>query len=92
MGAGYLGDNANTSLLEFTLMISKEEREELGLIKALPYSLKAALEELEADRQWAEAALGKEYIHWFLTLKRAEMEAVTEMEVNQRRRLMINHF
>ncbi|KAK2612396.1 hypothetical protein QQS21_001660 [Conoideocrella luteorostrata] len=80
------------NITKFNPSISDEERKDLGITKALPETLEAAIDELEADRVWAEAALGKEYLRWFLTLKRAEMEAVTKLDTIQRRKLMITHF
>ncbi|KAK2601522.1 hypothetical protein QQS21_004907 [Conoideocrella luteorostrata] len=76
----------------FNPSISEEERKHLGITHALPNTLEAAIDEFEADRVWAEAALGREYLRWFLTLKRAEMEAVAKLDTTERRKLMITHF
>lgn len=75
-----------------TAFLSEEQRTGLGITKALPKTLQEALQELEADRAWAESILGKEYVHWYLTLKKAEEEALSKMDVRERRTLLLNHF
>ena len=75
-----------------TAFLSEEQRAGLGITKALPKTLQEALQELEADRAWAETALGKEYVHWYLTLKKGEEEALPKMDVRERRTLLLNHF
>ena len=64
--------------------MTDEEKEEMGL-KLLPASLEEALEALEKAKEWMGGALGKEYVEWFLTLKREEMTAWKEMDVDARR-------
>jgi glutamine synthetase len=73
-------------------MYSDEEKAALGLTRLLPTSLDAALEELEKDRPWVEGALGKEYMKWFFILKKAEMKKLAEMDADERKLLMIQHF
>lgn len=77
---------------EWTAFFSQEELAEMGHTKILPPTLDEALTELEADLEWAEKALGKEYVQFFLIVKRAEVKALSEMDVEARRKLMIQHF
>lgn len=39
-----------------------------------------------------EKTLGKDYIHWFLALKRAEIKELAEWNVNTKRRHMTKVF
>ncbi|KAF5667205.1 fluG-like protein [Fusarium heterosporum] len=98
MVAGIIGATLNPKVLDikeatrFTLMYSEEEKQELGLTKLLPTTLEAALEELENDRAWASSVLGEGYVEWFLALKKAEMNTVSNMDVQERRLFMLNYF
>jgi glutamine synthetase len=58
----------------------------------LPASLPEAIEEFEKNRDWLESVFGENYVQWFLWCKKAEIKAVTAMDVPERRLLMINHF
>ncbi|CEI70709.1 hypothetical protein FVEN_g806 [Fusarium venenatum] len=77
---------------KFTLFYSEEERQKMGLTKSLPSSLEEALKELESDMDWAICVLGREYVEWFIALKKAEAEALSKMEAKERRLLLLDTF
>ncbi|KAM0229838.1 hypothetical protein ACHAPO_009732 [Fusarium lateritium] len=77
---------------KFTLFYSEEERQKMGLTKPLPSSLEEALKELESDIDWAIRVLGREYVEWFIALKKAEIEALSKMEVKERRLFLLDTF
>lgn len=62
------------------------------MTRKLPHSLEEALKEVEDEREWLEKTLGKDYVNWFLVLKRGELEKLGGMDVEERRKLLVNHF
>jgi glutamine synthetase len=64
----------------------------MGMTELLPKTLEEALDIFEKNREWLSGALGKEYVDWFLVLKRHELKTASGMETDARRLKMIDHF
>ena len=64
----------------------------LNSLTLLPKSLTEALDALEADREWAEAALGRDIVKWYLLNKRHEVEHFSVMDEDVRKREMVKMF
>lgn len=71
------------------MMLSDEEKQQIGLTQLLPASLGEALEELEKNRTWVDGVLGADYVKWFMILKKAEMTQMSDMDQDQRKLLLI---
>jgi glutamine synthetase len=71
--------------------LSPEEREELGIVRALPRSLKESLRELERD-EVLKRALGERFVANYLAVKRAEMEFLGGMAEERRRVWLIERY
>ena len=78
--------------IALTPFLSEEQRTGLGITKLLPKTFEEALAEVEADRAWVETALGKDYVNWFLTLKKFEAESLAKLDIRERKTLLLNHF
>lgn len=74
------------------MFYSEEEREKMGLTKPVPASLYEAVKELENDLDWAIRILGREYVEWFVALKKAEIVALSKMETKERRLFLLDTF
>ncbi|KAK6700468.1 hypothetical protein SNK05_013281 [Fusarium graminearum] len=77
---------------KFTMFYSEEEREKMGLTKPVPASLDEAVKELENNLNWAIRILGREYVEWFVALKKAEIVALSKMETKERRLFLLDTF
>jgi glutamine synthetase len=64
----------------------------MGLTQVLPASLEEALEAFETDREWAEETWGKDYVKWFLILKRHELPQIAKMDAIVRRQHFVTYF
>lgn len=74
------------------MFYSAEEREKMGLTEPVPASLEEAVKELENDLDWAIHILGREYVEWFVALKKAEIVASSKMETKERRLFLLDTF
>lgn len=74
------------------MFYSEEERKKMGLTKPVPASLDEAVKELENDLDWAIRILGREYVEWFVALKKAEIVALSKMETEERRLFLLDTF
>lgn len=72
--------------------LTEEQRKELNLVTPLPTTLEEALGKIEADREWVESVLGKDYVYWFLLNKKSDVEVLSKMDVRQRRTLLTKLF
>lgn len=71
--------------------ITAEAREELGITRSFPKSIREALGSLEADEQLRHI-LGKSAVETYLTVKRAESEMLQKMEPLKRRNWLIERY
>jgi glutamine synthetase len=71
--------------------LSVEEREKLGVKEMFPLDLEAALGELEADDVMVEL-MGKEMVGRYVAVKKAEMDLLGGMKVEERKEWIIERY
>lgn len=72
--------------------MSEEERKANGEVVRLPSSLSDGLEALKKDQEWADKALGKEFVSLYLQIKEFEIETESEKGEQERRAQLIQTF
>jgi glutamine synthetase len=71
--------------------LSEEEREKLGVKEMFPLDLEAALGELEADEVMVKL-MGREMVGRYVAVKKAEMDLLGGMKVEERKEWIIERY